>query len=154
MPRSIVVGDVDPDQAAAALDEALAGWKTEGPAPAPRPVPPGMKGPDVVYFVDKPGAVQSIIRIGRIWGKRTDPDYELLEIGNRILGADFLSRLNQNLRERNGFTYGASTGFRFLRDRSTWQAGSDVRADATGAALREMIKEIDGVTVERTVHAV
>jgi zinc protease len=143
--KIVLVGDVDPDQAAAALEEALASWKTEGAAPAPRPVPAGMKGPDVVYFVDKPGAVQSIIRIGRLWGKRTDPDYELLEIGNRILGADFLSRLNQNLRERNGFTYGASTGFRFLRDRSTWQAGSDVRADATGAALKEMIKEIDGV---------
>jgi zinc protease len=143
--KVVIVGDVDPDQAAGALEEALAGWKSEGTAPQPRPTPTGMAGPTVVYFADKPGAVQSIIRIGRLWGKRTDPEYPLLEVGNRILGADFLSRLNQNLRERNGFTYGASTGFRYLRDRGVWQAGSDVRGDATGAALREMIKEIDGV---------
>lgn len=143
--KIILVGDVDPDQATAALDEALVGWKTEGTAPTVRPVPSGATGPSVIYLVDKPGAVQSIIRVGRIWGKRTDPDYAQLEIGNRILGADFLSRLNQNLRERNGFTYGASTGFRYLRDRSVWSAGSDVRADATGAALKELIKEIDGV---------
>jgi zinc protease len=89
--------------------------------------------------------VQSVVRVGRLWGKRTDPDYPLLEIGNRILGADFLSRLNQNLRQRNGYTYGASSTFRYLRDRGSWQAGSDIRGDATGAALREMIKEIDGV---------
>ena len=143
--KLVLVGDVDPDQAAAALNEALAGWTSEGAAPTTQPAPAGLNGANVVYFADKPGAVQSIIRIGRIWGKRTDPDYPLLEIGNRILGADFLSRLNQNLRERNGFTYGASTGFRYLRDRSTWQAGSDIRADATGAALREMVKEIEGV---------
>jgi zinc protease len=140
----VVVGDVDPDQVAKDLDEALANWKAEGAAPAARPASASVSGPSVIYFADKPGSVQSIIRIGRIWGKRTDPEYPLLEIGNRILGADFLSRLNQNLREKNGFTYGASSGFRYLRDRSLWQAGSDVRGDATGAALREMVREIEG----------
>jgi zinc protease len=147
--KLMLVGDVDPDQAAADLDEALAGWKTEGQPAAARPATAGVTGANVVYLVDKPDAAQSLLRIGRLWGRRTDPGYELLEVGNRILGADFLSRLNQNLREKNGFSYGASTGFRYLRDRSTWQAGSDVRADATGAALREMIKEIEGVRSDR-----
>ena len=66
-------------------------------------------------------------------------------LGNRILGGDFLSRLNQNLREKNGYTYGARSGFRFRRSGSLWNVSTAVRTDATAPALKEVLTELDGL---------
>ena len=101
--------------------------------------------PGVVYFVDKPGAVQSVISVGRRWVDRSDARYFATLLGNRILGGDFLSRLNQNLRERNGFTYGAGSRFQFRRNGSVWGVSTQVRGDATAPALKETLGELDGL---------
>jgi predicted Zn-dependent peptidase len=101
--------------------------------------------PGVVYLVDKPGAVQSALRIGRGWVDRRDPSYFTTAIGNHVFGVDFLSRLNKNLREKNGFTYGANAMFLYRRTGSVWLAATSVRADATAPALKEMLLELDGV---------
>jgi zinc protease len=98
-----------------------------------------------VYLADKPGAVQSVLRVALPWGRRDEPDYPTAVVANRIVGADFLSRLNRNLREKNGFTYGCYSAFSFRRDRGLWMVQTDVRGDATAAALAEVVKEIDGM---------
>jgi zinc protease len=103
--------------------------------------------------VDKPGAVQSVLNVGRRWVDRSDPSYYATRLGNRILGGDFLSRLNQNLREKNGFTYGAGSSLRFRRSGSLWTVSTQVREDATAAALKEVLGELDALAGERPFTA-
>jgi zinc protease len=143
----IVVGDVEPDALIATLESTLGGWKPRGEGAEPRPSPEARAGvePGAIAFVDKPGAVQSVVTIGRPWAERSDPRYYAARLGNRILGADFLSRLNQNLREKNGFTYGAGSSFRFRRSGSLWTVSTQVRTDATAPALKEALGELDAL---------
>ncbi len=149
----IVVGDVEPDALMKSLESTLGQWKAEA-APR-REIPPAQveTGPEVAYLVDKPGAVQSIVSVGRRWVERSDPRYFATLIGNRILGGDFLSRLNQNLREKNGFTYGAGSYFAFRRSGSVWAVRTAVRADATAPALREVLSELDALAGEKPFTA-
>jgi zinc protease len=141
----IVVGDVDPDRAVAILEKTLGSWKGASAEAGPRPEAAVQPEPGVLYLVDKPGAVQSVLMVGRRWADRKDPRYFATLLGNRVLGDDFLSRLNQNLRERNGYSYGARSGFGFRRKGSTWAVSTSVRADATAAALKEVLSELDGL---------
>jgi predicted Zn-dependent peptidase len=142
----IVVGDVDPEELVAKLERALGPWKGTAAAPAARPRGARKPEPGVLYLVDKPGAVQSALLIGRTWHDRKEESYFATLLGNRVLGADFLSRLNQNLREQHGYSYGASSGFRYRRTGSTWMAHTAVRVDATAAALKEMLNELDALS--------
>jgi len=105
--------------------------------------------PETVVLVDKPGAVQSMIVVGRTWRGRKDDSYFATLIGNRVLGGDFLSRINQNLRERNGFTYGAHSGFDYARTGSRWQLQTSVRREVTGDALREIMTELGNISGDR-----
>ena len=143
----VVVGDVEPKDLIQELERVLAGWKGTGAGPKDRPRAPvgNASKPGVVYVLDKPGAVQSVIQVGRCWVDRSDPAYFTTLIGNRILGDDFLSRLNQNLREEHGYSYGAGSNFLFRRVGSTWSASSKVRGDATADALKEVIGELDAL---------
>ncbi len=145
----IVVGDVQADALAKALEAIFDGWDGAAPTPAPRPAPDARPQKDLAYLVDKPGAVQSVLAVGRRWLGRDDPRFFATLIGNRVLGGDFLSRLNQNLREKNGFTYGAGSTFSYRRSGSVWMASAQVRADATAPALRELLKELDGIAGDR-----
>lgn len=139
----IVTGDVRPESVADRLEAALGGWKGGGEPRREVGTPKIRAEPGVVYLVDKPGAVQSVLSVGRRWHGRKDPRYFATMLGNRILGGDFSSRINQNLRERNGFTYGAGSYFLFRRSGSVWAVQSSVRADATAPALREVLRELD-----------
>jgi zinc protease len=142
----IVVGDVEPDRVLAMLDSTLGKWTAKSHGPARRPSAQRKADPTVIYLVDKPGAAQSVLNVGRPWVDRSDPGYYATLLGNRILGGDFLSRLNQNLREKNGFAYGARSGFGFRRSGSLWTARASVRTDATAAALKEVLGELDRLT--------
>jgi zinc protease len=145
----IVAGDVDPDALVKTLETTLGGWKTVGPAPAPRPVSTAKPAPGVVYLADKPGAVQSVILVGRRWVDYHDPRYFATLIGNHIVGDDFLSRLNFNIREKNGYSYGCGSSFSFRRTGSVWQVRTSVRADVTAEALREILGELDDLAKDR-----
>ena len=151
----IVVGDIDPATLVPLLEKTLGAWKSSPKTPA-APTSGALPRPDasVVYLVDKPGAVQSILMVGRPWVGRDDARYDETLIGNRVLGADFLSRLNQNLREKNGYSYGAGSRFAYRRGGGTWQATSQVRGDATAPALKEMLAELDGVGGARPLSPV
>jgi zinc protease len=141
----IVVGDIEPDALFPVLESTLGGWSAKNAGPTPRPDAHLKADPSAIYLVDKPGAVQSVLNVARPWVDRSDPSFYATLLGNRILGGDFLSRLNQNLREKNGFTYGAGSSFRFLRSGSLWTVRTAVRTDATAPALKEVLSELDGL---------
>ncbi|MGL5095935.1 MAG: M16 family metallopeptidase, partial [Planctomycetia bacterium] len=147
----VIVGDVDEGTLPEVLEESLAGWNSKGAGPAARPAvdESAVGEPGVLYLIDKPGAVQSFLCVGRRWAQRGDPRYYAALLGNRILGGDFMARINANLRERNGYTYGAYSAVSYNRAGSVWAARSPVRADATGAALKELLGEMDAVAKEK-----
>ncbi len=148
----IVVGDVRGAELLPRLETALAGWQhgVHSADDLP-PVPPPDKRK--VFLVDKPGASQSEIRIGRPGLPRSTPDYFPLIVMNRILGGQFSSRINLNLRERNGYTYGAGSYFRFARKEGPFVVSGGFISAKTDRAIAELITEIsqvhaEGLTVE------
>ena len=133
------------------LERTLGHWRGDNAGPIPRPAVAVKPEPGVVYLVDKPGAVQSVISVGRHWVDRRDPRYMATLVGNHLLGGDFLSRLNKNLREEHGYTYGAGSAFDFRRSKSIWRVSTAVRADATAPALQEIVKELDALAAARPI---
>jgi zinc protease len=100
----------------------------------------------IVYLIDKPGAAQSEIRIGRIGVSRATKDYFNLTVMNTILGGSFTSRLNQNLRETHGYSYGAGSGFPMRKSTGYFIASSAVQTDVTDKALNEFFKELNAIS--------
>jgi zinc protease len=149
----IVTGDVDPDAVTSVLEKTLGRWRNDNSDPRPRPDSNQKAEPGTIFLVDKPGAVQSVIYVGRRWVDRRDPSYMATLIGNHLLGEDFLSRLNQNLREQHGYSYGAGSGFTFHRSKSFWRVATSVRTDATAPALKEIIKELDALPRSKPITA-
>jgi zinc protease len=94
-----------------------------------------------VILVDRPGSVQSAIRVGQVGIGADDPDFLRLTALSQVLGGAFNSRINQNLRERHGWTYGAFTNFNALRGTGTFMITSSVRTTATDSALVEAVRE-------------
>jgi predicted Zn-dependent peptidase len=141
----IVVGDITPDKAMALLETGFGGWRAQsGPAPVKQPAvePPAKRE---VYIVDKPGAPQTQIRIGTIGVPRSTADYFPLQVMNTVLGGSFSSRLNMNLREKNGYTYGASSGFEMRAEAGPFAAAAGVQTDKTSEALKEFFNELNGI---------
>jgi len=92
-----------------------------------------------------PKAEQSQIRIGWVGVPRSTPDYFALQVLNTVLGGSFTSRLNQNLREEHGYSYGASSRFDMRLSAGPFLAGAGVQTDKTAESLREFFKELDGI---------
>jgi zinc protease len=141
----LVVGDVTPDNAMALLETSFGSWKAAGaatPIALPAVNPPSTRE---VYIVDKPGAPQTQIRIGSIGVPRSTPDYFPLQVMNTILGGSFSSRLNMNLREKHGYTYGASSGFDMRAAAGPFTAAAGVQTDKTSEALKEFFNELNGI---------
>src|SRR5262249_4977822 len=146
----IVAGDTTPEAITASLEKALKGWKPGTPPKAALPEPPKPQG-GTGYLVGKPGAAQSVLAGGQVGGPRSTPDYFPLTVMNEILGGQFSSRINLNLREDKGYTYGASSHFIFRMGPGPFQAGGSVRTEVTREALVELIKELTDVTGARPV---
>ncbi len=105
-----------------------------------------MAGKPGIYIVDNPKATQSVISIGQITGvERNNPDYFAIQVMNSILGGQFTSRLNMNLRENKGYTYGASSGWSFRRGGGAFTASANVQTAVTKEAVVEFIKELRGI---------
>lgn len=146
-----VVGDVEAATVKATLDKALAGWKAGGDKPAFRyPAPPERRR-TTIYLVDKPGAAQSVFNIGLPGPPRNTPDYTALEVMNFILGGHFQSRLNANIREEKGYSYGVGSGFAFGKGPGPFTTAGDVVSDKTDAALVEFMKELRGIQGGRSI---
>jgi predicted Zn-dependent peptidase len=99
--------------------------------------------------VSRPGAAQSELRIGHACAARSTPDYHALLILNTILGGDFVSRLNLNLRESKGYTYGVRTGFNLRRGIGPFAMQTSVGTDVTGPAVQEALAEINAIVDAR-----
>jgi len=137
----VVAGDVSADEAEALVARTLGTW--EGGAPAPALVD-DRAGSDAarVVLVAKPDAQQSELRVGHVGVPRATPDYFPLLVMNSILGGLFNSRVNLNLRERHGYTYGARSAFDWRRGAGPFAVESAVATDKTVLAAREVLVEI------------
>lgn len=140
----IVTGDVTAASAVARLETAFGAWKG-APAPAASVPAAAQLTARQIYLIDKPGAAQSQIRIGWIGVPRSTPDYFALRVVNTILGGSFTSRLNQNLREEHGYSYGATSTFDMRSAAGPFYAAAGVQTDKTSEALTEFFKELDGI---------
>ncbi len=139
--RVLVVGDISLAEARKLVTTRFGAWdKADAPAfpTAPAPAPAAR----TVYLIDKPGAAQSVIRIGHVGPPRTTPDWYALEVLNTILGGAFTSRLNQNLRETHGYTYGAFSQFAARRLSGAFVALASVVTAKTDSSLIEFLKEL------------
>jgi zinc protease len=139
----LVAGALGRDEAQKALEKAFGDWKAEGSGAQASIIPAtGAKASLQVFIVDRPSAVQTVIRFIGPGVKEADAHRVPYRLLNTILGGSFTSRLNQNLREQHGYTYGASSRFVMEPSIGYFTAGSSVRADVTGASLKEFLSEL------------
>jgi zinc protease len=139
----LVAGSLSAAETKAALEKVLGDWKVEGEKPTVVPVPatPSRTGGQRLLIVDRPEAPQTVVRFAVPAPVFADPARPKLRLLGTILGGSFTSRLNQNLREKNGYTYGATSRFGLGRATGAFTAGADVTAKVTGASLREFLSE-------------
>lgn len=138
----IIVGDVTLEGVTKRLEASFAGW-SDAPAPPfsiPAPEPVAARK---VYLIDKAGAPQSEVRIGYPALARSTPDYFPVYVMNRMLGGQFTSRINMNLREKHGYTYGARSSFNFLKGVGPFTASAGIVTEKTDSALVQFLLEID-----------
>ena len=141
----VVVGDVTAATIMPLLEKSFGGWKTAGAVThVKQPAPPPRTRREI-YLVDKPNSPQSQIRIGNVGVPRSTPDYFPLEVMNTILGGSFSSRLNLNLRETHGYTYGAQSFFDMRIESGPFTAFAGVQTDKTSEALKEFFNELTAI---------
>jgi zinc protease len=145
----VVTGDISLAEAQRFISERFGDWQAPAdPAPTPPSVTNPAPKPTGIYLVDKPGAAQSIIAIGTPGPERSDPDYFAIEVMNTLLGGSFTSRLNSNLRERKGYSYGAGSGYAYRPLAGPFIAQSAVRSNVTDSSLVEFFNEFHRIRDE------
>jgi zinc protease len=137
-----LAGDVTEAEARRLAEKNFGGWTAGGAKPPRIPQAPAAPARKVV-IVDKPGAPQTALIAFGLGVARATPDYPAVNVMNSVLGGLFSSRINMNLREKNGFTYGAFSEFLFRRGDGPFLAGALVRTDVTGPAARELFAELN-----------
>jgi predicted Zn-dependent peptidase len=140
----VAVGDITKDELAPLLETAFGSWKAPTtPAPAPVTPPPPQTGSTRVVLVDRPGAPQSVIAVAHAGVQASDPSSQILSRANIAVGGSFTSRLNQDLREEHGWSYGAFS--RVLRSRGTGEviATSSVVTEKSTDALKAMLADLN-----------
>ncbi|MEW1588664.1 pitrilysin family protein [Micromonospora vinacea] len=136
----VLVGDVQPEKALDAAERALGGWSGAGRTAELPATPPLEPGP--LLLVDRPGSVQSSLRIALPAVSRTDPDHAPLQLANLIFGGYFSSRWVENIREDKGYTYGPHSVIEHSVAGSVLVAAADVATEVTGPALLETTYEL------------
>jgi zinc protease len=134
-----VVGDMTPEEAFTGAERAFGSWARRAP-PVSQPVdaPPPTRR---LLVIDKPGAVQTEIRVGHVAIPRKHPDYMPLNLAIRILGGEGSNRLHRVLRSERGLTYGVSADLETLKTSGHIEADTDTRSSATAEALRLIVDE-------------
>jgi zinc protease len=146
----VVAGDITPGELRDIAEDLLGSWRGDG---APSSLPEiAESGARRIVIVDKPGAPQTTLRIGHVGIPRSDPDYIAVDVMNTALGGLFSSRINMNLREAHGYTYGASSGFGFRRGPGPFVVATNVRTDVTAAAVSEILLEIERMRDSEPSH--
>ncbi len=159
-----VVGNLGADDARRMLEPLVRRWEkgtfsaaaAAKEASAARALAAGLASPRV-FLVDKPGAAQSEVRIGHLSVATTDADYYPLTVLNYVLGGAFSSRINMNLREDKGYTYGARSSFSGGLEPGPFAASGGIHTAVTKEAVAEFLKELrgilDGITEEELAFA-
>lgn len=145
----IAVGDCRHDAVRLGAGEAFGAWSGDGSGSEvwERALP----RPGRINVVPRPGAPQSELRIGHVAVSRSTPDYHALVAANMVLGGQFVSRINLNLREDKGFTYGARTAFDFRRRPGPFVLQVSVQTSATARAVEESLGEIAAIRGTRPI---
>jgi len=136
----VLVGDLNPEKAIDAAEKALSGWigpSRDGNVP---PTPALEPGP--LLLVDRPGAVQSSLRMALPGVSRTDPDYAPLQLANMVFGGYFSSRWVENIREDKGYTYGPHSSIEHFVAGSALVVAAEVATEVTGPAMLETLYEL------------
>ncbi len=137
----VVAGDLTEAELRGLAEKYFGGWSGKAAAAAaPAAVPSAVRK---IIVVDKPGSPQTVLRVGHIGVARANPDYAPIEVMNATLGGLFSSRINLNLRETHGYTYGASSVFAYRRGPGPFLVGTGVRTDVTSEAVTEILRELD-----------
>jgi zinc protease len=150
----VLVGDLAPKRALSVVVRALEPWLSRpqhDPAPPLPPVPPVGLGP--LQLFDRPGAVQSSIRVARLAPGRGDPSWPATSLANLIFGGLFASRLVENLRERHGYTYSPHTSFDHGLAGSTFAIEAEVATASTAAAVIEINYELGRIATQGVTEA-
>ena len=146
-----VVGDVTAAGVKPVVEKALAAWAKAGSRPTfSYPALPERQK-TTIFLVDRPGAAQSTVAIGHPGPPRSTPDYYAMQVMNTMLGGMFQSRLNANIREEKGYSYGVSSSFAYGKGPGAFRTGGDIIGEKTDAALVEFMKELRGILGERPV---
>ena len=148
----IVVGQVTEREVAAEAERLFGGWRSNGDQPATASGAPEAGGaPTTIFLADKPGAVQSVIRAGQLTIPRSHPDYFAMTLMNYVLGGQFSGRLNMNLREDKGYSYGYLSAIDWATGPSGLVAGGAVQTEVTRQAIAETLRELGDVRERRPV---
>ncbi len=140
----VFAGDLSPELAAQLAQELFGDWSGTVPRRAPDGIDAVRDG-RLVRLVAKSDAPQSEVRVGHVGLPRSSADYFDVTVMNAVLGGLFSSRINLNLREAHGYTYGAHSGFDWRRGAGPFEVSTAVKSEVTGAAVKEILGEIEAI---------
>ena len=140
----VIAGSFDAEAVTESADRHLGSWS--GAGPGHRTFTPHAAGARRVVIVDRPGSVQSELRVGHLGIDRYDPRYFSAAVMSMALGGTFWSRLNRRLREELGYTYGARCGFDPRRSAGLFSAAAAVQTEVTAPAIRELVALLEAAT--------
>ena len=146
-----VVGDTTAATVKPVIEKSLAAWTKGGERPSFTFPPVSAPKATTIFLVDKPGAAQSTFAIGRPGPPRNTPDFYALQVMNTMLGGMFQSRLNANIREEKGYSYGVSSSFGYGKGPGPFRTGGDIVTEKSDAALVEFMKELKGIIGGRPI---
>jgi zinc protease len=153
----VIAGDAPADELFSAVADTFGVWAMPAAAvPIDRlagQTPPPLVPAHRLAVVERPGAAQSELRIGHVCASRDTPDYHAMVLLNMILGGQFVSRINMNLRQDKGYTYGVRTGFDLRRGLGPFVLQTSVGTEVTAPAIREVVKELDDIRGARPATA-
>jgi zinc protease len=139
----VVAGDITMQELRPLVEKSFGSWQRGTPVRPALGTP--ATGTARVVIVDRPGAPQTQLRVATIGAARSSPDFRALQVMNTALGGLFSSRINMNLREAHGYTYGANSQFVFRKAPGPFQVAAGIRTDVTAPAVSEVLKEIRGM---------
>ena len=152
--KVFVVGDTSLAEVVGLLEASFGDWRApSGPKPV-KAYDVDVPAPDArIVLINRPNSPQSVILGGRVLDTRGTDDNIVLGAANEVLGGSFLSRINMNLRETKGWSYGSRSSLVYNRDRLAYLISAEVQADRTGDSILELQKEVTGFTGENGVTA-
>ncbi len=146
----VVVGDTTAAEMKPKLEKLFQGWRG-GDIPQKNIAPVAIRTRPSVYIIDKPGSPQSVVIAGQLAPSSSDPERIAMETMNFILGGDFVSRLNMNIREEKHWSYGAGSFLTGARSQQPFIAYAPVQADKTGETIEEIRKELEGMLGKKPI---